>query len=149
MNASGKLKNISKSKTKLDRPFKKTVWQQAQNAVEDYQIVIQRGGDLGYIGTSIEMPTVLAEGKTPDKCLKATQEALIITASTMIECGKMPLQGSILAKRNIQVNVRLTPKEKLLLKSASSSRGFNGLSDFIRTSVFEHIRCLTSINLKK
>lgn len=40
-------------------------------------------------------------------------------------------------KRTLQVNVRLTVKEKCILSCASTTLGFTGLSDFIRSAALE------------
>jgi uncharacterized protein (DUF1778 family) len=42
--------------------------------------------------------------------------------------------------RTQQVNVRLTAEEKALLESRAHSRGFTGLSDFIRAVVIDAAR---------
>jgi uncharacterized protein (DUF1778 family) len=33
-----------------------------------------------------------------------------------------------------QINVRLTPEEKLLLEEMARSKGFRGISDFVRSA---------------
>ena len=42
--------------------------------------------------------------------------------------------------RAMQVNVRLTAEKKTLLEPATHNRGFNGLSDFIRSVAIEAIK---------
>jgi len=87
----------------------------------------------------VELPNVYADGKTPELCYKAVQEALLIAVATMLECGQRPPVPACAAKRSLQVNVRLTPEEKSLLSDASSLLGFSGLSDFIRNAALERI----------
>ncbi len=135
-----KSKITSKSKTKiLDRIFEEKVWKQAVKAVADYQIIIKKGGRYGYIGSSLEMPTVYAEDSTPAKCYAATQEALKVTAATMLECNSKPPPAFSPKKRSVQVNIRLNNEEKLQLTQASQKLGFKGLSDFIRNCALERI----------
>jgi hypothetical protein len=42
-------------------------------------------------------------------------------------------------KRPAQINVRLTPEEKLLLEETARQEGFKGLSDFIRHGPHTHV----------
>lgn len=145
MKSLGKSKNTSntsRTRTKskvLDKPFKDKDWEQARKTVSDYQIVIKKDDSQGYIGVSLEIPTVFAEGSTPSKCYDATQEALRVTVATMIECGTNPPHPFSPKKRTVQVNIRLNNEEKLQLAEASMSLGFKGLSDFIRNCALERI----------
>jgi hypothetical protein len=81
------------------------------------------------------MPTVFADGDTPDKCFQATQEALSVAVATMLEAGLTPPQAAGFMKRTTQVNVRPTHEEKSLITSAATRAGFKGLAGFIRTTV--------------
>lgn len=142
MKSADKSKNTSRRKSKskaIDRPFKDKDWEQARKIASDYQIVIKKGDPKGYIGVSLEIPTVFAEGSTPSKCYDATQEALRVTVATMIECGTNPPGPFSPKKRTVQVNIRLNNEEKLQLAEASMSLGFKGLSDFIRNCALERI----------
>jgi predicted RNase H-like HicB family nuclease len=138
-------KNISRSKTKfkgLSKPFKPTLLNKAQSVVSGYHLVIEENEELGYLGSSVEIPTVSVSAKTLAKCYAATQEALKITVATMFECGKTPPQAFSAKKRNVQINIRINGEEKLLLTSASKRLGFKGLSDFIRTIAIERIQTI-------
>jgi len=105
----------------------------------DYRIMLEKNDRLGFIGSSVELPTVFADAKTTDKCYKATQEALMVAVATMIECGQRPPQPSSANKRTEQVNVRLTSEEKILLTNAASSLGFKGISDFLRNAALNRV----------
>jgi len=136
------LKHSSKSKTKpkgLNRPFKESVLRKAKKIVADYRITLERNDRLGFIGSSVELPTVFADAKTPDKCYKATQEALMVAVATMIESDQRPPQPSSAKKRTVQVNIRLTSEEKLLLANTAMNLGFKGISDFIRNSALNRV----------
>ena len=136
------LKNSLKTKTKpkrLNQPFKESVLRKAKKIVTDYRITLERNDRLGFVGGSVELPMVFADAKTPDKCYKATQEALMVAVATMIECGQRPPQPSSAKKRTVQVNIRLTSEEKLLLANAAMSFGFKGISDFIRNSALNRV----------
>jgi predicted RNase H-like HicB family nuclease len=123
----------------LRRAFKASVLRKAKKIAADYRIVLERDERLGFIGSSVEIPTVFADAKTPEKCYKATQEALMVAVATMIECGQRPPQPASAGRRTEQVNVRLTAEEKLLFANAAMSLGFKGVSDFIRNTALNSV----------
>ena len=132
----------TKTKTKsmdLRRAFKTSVLRKAKKIAADYRIVLERDETLGFIGSSVELPTVFADAKTPEKCYKATQEALMVAVATMIECGQRPPQPASAGRRTEQVNVRLTAEEKLLFANAAMNLGFKGISDFIRNTALNNV----------
>lgn len=136
------LKNSSKSVAKskrLELPFKESVVRKAKKIVADYRIILERNNSLGFIGSSVELPTVFADAKTPEKCYKATEDALMAAVATMIECGQRPPLPSSAKRRTEQVNVRLTAEEKLLFSNAAVNHGFKGVSDFIRNSALDRV----------
>ena len=127
---SAKSKSSSKA---VDRPFDATVLKRARAIAEQYQIILQFE-DGEYYGRGLEMPYVMNDGKTPDACVRATREALTVAVATLLEAGDAPPAPASEGKRTEQVNVRLTPEEKLLLEEAARSRGFRGLGDFVRST---------------
>ena len=131
-----KRSNGSSAKRKaVDRPFDPAVLSHARSIVRDYRLVLEPDEELGYIGSAIEMPTVFTDAKTPDACVKATREALTVAVATLLELGKHPPSGR--HQRTQQVNVRLTPDERLALDEAASRLGFKGVSDFVRAAALE------------
>lgn len=131
-----KRKNMAKA---LKSPFDRSVLRKAKKMAADYRIVLERDERLGFIGSSVEIPTVFADAKTPEKCYKATQEALMVAVATMIECGQRPPQPASAGRRTEQVNVRLTAEEKLLFANAAMNLGFKGISDFIRNTALNRV----------
>jgi predicted RNase H-like HicB family nuclease len=135
-------KNSSKSGAKskaLNKPFKESIVHKAKKIVADYRIILERNERLGFIGSSVEIPTVFADAKTPEKCYRATQDALMVAVATMIECGQRPPQPASMGLRTEQVNVRLTAEEKLLFTNAAMNLGFKGISDFIRSTALNSV----------
>jgi len=135
-------KNSSKSGAKsknLKQPFKKSVVRKASKIVADYRIMLERNERLGFVGSSVELPTVFADAKTPEKCYRATEDALMVAVATMIECGQRPPQPASAGRRTEQVNVRLTSEEKLLFANAATNLGFKGISDFIRSTALNSV----------
>ncbi len=135
-------KNSSKSGTKskaLNKPFKESIVRKARKIVADYRIILERNERLGFIGSSVELPTVFADDKTPEKCYRAAEDALMVAVATMIECGQRPPQPASAGRRTEQVNVRLTAEEKLLFANAAMNLGFKGISDFIRNTALNNV----------
>jgi predicted RNase H-like HicB family nuclease len=89
-------------------PFRPPILQKAREIARDYKLTIEKSERLSYLGSSVEIPTVFADGNTPDKCYQATQEALSVAVAAMLEAGQTPPQPAAFMKRTTQVNVRLT-----------------------------------------
>ena len=114
---------------RLDRPFDKAVLQRAEYVARQYRIVLECDEQGGWIGSGVELPTVFGGGPSPDECVKDTRQALIAAVARMLELGQHPPEATA---RTLQVNIRLTPEEKLVLTSTAHRIGFQGLSDYIR-----------------
>ena len=122
---------MSNKSTKLNKPFSKEVLGIAKKVVDKYEIILTFS-DGEWYGKVLEMPMVFGDGKTPDKCVKNTKEALTATIGHLLERGDVIPVPTCEGKRNKQVNVRLTEEEKAILGAAASSQGFKGLGDFLR-----------------
>lgn len=131
---SAKSKNSSK---RIDRAFDAALLRRASSIAAQYQIVLQFE-DGEYYGRGLEMPYVMNDGKTPDRCVTATRDSLTVAVATLLEKGEVPPAPASGGKRSEQVNVRLTTEEKLTLENAARSRGFKGLGDFMRATVLAH-----------
>ncbi|MDM8006245.1 MAG: hypothetical protein QUV05_08885 [Phycisphaerae bacterium] len=115
-----------------DAPFDENLLEKARQIASGYQFVIRPSGTLGYVGRTLELPLVLADGRNPEDCLKATMFAVETAVATMLESGQPP---PVTASRRVeQINIRLTSEEKLLLEGESQRKGFRGLSDFVRAA---------------
>jgi predicted RNase H-like HicB family nuclease len=121
------------SSVSVDRPFDLSVLKRARQIVEGYQIILHFEDGL-YYGRGLELPTAMNHGKTPDECVKATREILATAVAYLIESGQTPPAPASENKRTEQINVRLTPEEKLTLEEAARSKGFRGVSDFVRSA---------------
>ncbi len=119
------------------KPFRPALLQEAHEIARGYKLTIEKSDRLGYVGSSVELPTIFADGGTPEKCYEATQEALSVAVATMLEAGQTPPQPAAFMKRTTQVNVRLTHEEKAMIAAAAAKAGFKGLADFIRTTVLD------------
>lgn len=139
---SARSKPYSAKKTGTRKPtdaFSPAMMRRARQIARQYKLTIEKSESLGYVGSSIEIPTVFADGDTPDKCYDATQEALSVAVGAMLEAGQTPPQPAAYMKRTTQVNVRLTQEEKSMIAAAAARSGFKGLADFIRTTILDRV----------
>jgi len=132
--------NSGAMKTSSSKESFESYLKKAHDIVLGYHIVLEDSHNLGFIGSSMEMPNVYADGKTADACVKAVREALQIAAATMLEMGKNPPVAFSTEKRDVQVNIRLNHEEKNMLLKAAKFLGFRGISDFIRNCALERVR---------
>ena len=134
------------TKTGIDRPFKPDIIKRARQLARQYRLILEPDSEVGFIGRSIELPSVFADGESADDCVAATREALEVAVATMLESGMSPPAPSTRGVRQAQVNIRMTAEEKLLLEDAARRGGFRGVSDYIRSSVLRRsTRALTSV----
>src|SRR5690348_13510525 len=89
----------------LDRPFDPGVLKRARDLAVLYRLILEPNQEVGFLGTSIEMPLVFGDGKTPDACVRETREALVSAIATMLENGEAPPAPSTEEQRTEQVNV--------------------------------------------
>jgi predicted RNase H-like HicB family nuclease len=131
----GKSKNSS---GKIDRPLDPALLDRAREIARHYRIVIRfEEGD--YYGESLELPGVMNDGKTPSECVENTIDILTTAIATMLERGQIPPLPASDERRDEQVNVRLSKLEKLTFEEAARSRGFRGLSDFMRAATMNSV----------
>jgi predicted RNase H-like HicB family nuclease len=120
-------------------PFALGIVAQAKRIVVQYDIVL-RHEDGQWCGHALEYPEAMGDGKTAEKAVASTREALMAGVCTMLEAGQTPPAPARNALRTEQVNVRLTAEEKSLLESRAKTKGFRGLSDFIRARALEMVK---------
>ena len=141
---SPKLKKSSKAKRKtikqLQLPVDPAILRRAKKLITEYRLILEEHERLGYVGSSVEMPSVFAQGETAEACIKETRRALAIAAATMLECGQKPPAPASTEKRDVQVNIRLTSEERLLMTETARRLGYKGISDFIRTLALERMK---------
>jgi predicted RNase H-like HicB family nuclease len=129
---SNKQRKSSKNQA-IDRPFDPKLLRQARTIADSYHIILHFE-DGEYYGRALEMPDVMNDGRTPDECVENTRDILTTVIAFHMEKGEsVPLPASE-NKRTEQINVRLTPEEKLLLEETARSKGFRGISDFVRSA---------------
>lgn len=124
----------------IDRPFDPALRRKAAALASQYRIVIEADPEVGFLGTSQELPGVFADGPSPAECFNQTLEALTATVATMLEAGQTPPAPLAQQARTTQLNVRLSRQERATLESAARRQGFRGVSDFVRNSALNQAR---------
>jgi predicted RNase H-like HicB family nuclease len=123
-----------------DRPFEAAIVRKARAIAAAYSIVIEPHEQRGYKGQVLEMPNLLAFGKTPESCFAETQYVATGAVALMLESGQSPPSSASESQRTMQINVRLTASERAALESAAKRRGFRGISDFVRSAALAQTR---------
>ncbi len=126
-------KSSSRSKA-IDRPFDAAILRKAKRVAASYRLVIEPEPDVGYFGRTAEMPYAMGDGETIEACIRETMDATIAAIATMLEQGQRPPTPASAAKRDRQVNIRMTADEKERLEEAARQAGFRSISDFLRTA---------------
>ncbi len=122
----------------IDRPFDPAVLARARRIAEQYRLII-RLEDGEYYGQALELPGAMNHGKTPDECMETTIDIVTSTVATMLERGDVPPLPASDERRDEQVNVRLSKLEKVTFEEAARSRGFRGVSDFMRSAAMSSV----------
>lgn len=125
----------------VDRPFDAQLLRRAATIAEKYAFLVQPHAGVGYLARGLEMPNVFADGPTVEDCVRSIREALTVATATLLEMDETPPPpSSNQEERREQINIRLTLEEKLRLEEAARSRGFRGISDFVRSSTLGELR---------
>ena len=126
-----------RSKLSLRRPFSRRVLARARRIVDGYCVTLRREAEVGWCGSSLELPTVFADGPSPQRCVAETTDALVATVATMLEKKLRPPASARADKRDQQVDLRVSTREKAVLEHAARQHGFRSVSDFIRNAALE------------
>ncbi len=124
----------------LNRAFSPDILRRAHELAADYRIILEADAELGFVGHVLEMPGVMADGRTPTECVAAVREAAGASVGVMLEQGQSPPRPAGERKRQAQLNFRVTDEEKLVLEEAANRRGFRGVSEFVRDAALHRAR---------
>jgi predicted RNase H-like HicB family nuclease len=137
--ATTKKRSGAAAKRRIDRPVNPANARQAKQMAAKYQVIIRFDEECGeYYGRGLELPGALGDGETPDECVSSTRDAMAAIVAFMIERGEKPPAPAGLRLRIIQLNVRVTPEEKLLFEEAARRNG-QGISDYIRSAALARL----------
>lgn len=118
----------------IDRPFKPELLKRARAIAARYQVLLWYE-DGEWYGHGLELPTTYADGKTPTACVSATRRAMTATVAFMLERGEAPPQPALALERkgrSQQLNIRVSPEERLRLDELARQNGFRGAADYLR-----------------
>jgi predicted RNase H-like HicB family nuclease len=128
-----------KSAKAIDRPIDAGVMAKAKAIAQEYQVILACEEGYWY-GRGLELPNIHGDGKTVGQCVENTREAFCGWVAYLIKEGQRPPSPAREGTRTMQVNVRLTAEEKVLLEATAKRKGFSGLSDFVRAAAMEVAR---------
>ena len=104
----------------------------AREIADSYRIILHHEDGL-YYGRGLELPDAMNHGRRPTSASRATRDILTTAVAYLLENGETPPAPASENKRTEQINIRLTPEEKLVLEETARSKGFRGISDFVRS----------------
>ncbi|USN99938.1 MAG: ribbon-helix-helix protein, CopG family [Phycisphaeraceae bacterium] len=120
------------NKPATDRPFTPAILRAARELAASYRLLIEPDAEVGYLGRTVELPYAMGDGETIEACVATTMEATVSVVATLLENGERPPTPASEARRDRQVNIRLTADEKERLDEAARAAGFRSVSDYIR-----------------
>lgn len=125
------------------RPFDTKLWKQAEDIAAHYSILVEPDRELGFFGTGVEMPGVMADGKSAEECITNLRNAMVLAVATLLELKKAPPSPASGGPRDAQVNVRVSAREKILLQMAATRFGFKGIGDYMRATAIARSTSMT------
>jgi len=132
--STGTRRKTAPKRAQLSSTFAPDIWHQATEIAARYRIVLAFEEGLGYVGRTAEMPYVTADDRDEQSCLFKTREATAAAIAALLTEGDKPPLPAADAKRDQQVNIRVSSEEKERLETAATQAGFRSVSDFIRTA---------------
>ena len=86
-----------------------------------------------FLARVLELPYAFANGDTPEEALTKLERVMQTIIGAILERGDLPPEPGA-ANRTEQVNIRLTPGEKMRFERAAQNAGFRSISDYIRAA---------------
>lgn len=118
---------------RLSRPLSREAMAEAERLADAYSILIERHDDGLFYGRGIEYPYLMGHGKTPAAAYKMARAGMVGAIASDIAAGDPPPPPAT-EKRTLQVNVRVSPLEKLRMEEIARRKGFRGVGDFLRNA---------------
>jgi len=122
---------------------KESISSKAKKIAKNYKITIEQNkesSNSGFIGSSVELPSISVKSTTVEKCYIDTKKALNVAILKILESNRKPQGRNRTDKRTKQVNIRFTLDEKALLNSFASNIGLkDNLSTLLRHIILEYV----------
>src|SRR5438105_207128 len=110
------------SRERIDKPFDRAILRRAKEISSQYGFVIRPEPEVGYFARGMELPNVMADGRTIEQCIAQIRQALLATTAYLLETGQAPPPPAEESRRREQINIRVTAEEKVLLEEAARSK---------------------------
>jgi predicted RNase H-like HicB family nuclease len=98
-----------------------------------YTVVLEPHEAEGFCGRTLELPNVRAYGRTQQRCIAELYKVQAIAVGSMLAHGQTPPPPAVEGKRDDQVNIKLTRREKAFFTEAARREGFRSVADFLRS----------------
>jgi hypothetical protein len=120
----------------IDTLLRSDFYEHAQKVASQYQLKLIPTENGRFVGSSVELPFVLSEG-CENEIIATTRGAIVSALVILLRKGR-ELPPPANSRRNVQVNVRLSSEERELLDTAARTRGYRGISDYLRSIAIEN-----------
>lgn len=100
-------------------------------------MLLEADPEVGYIGSTVELPLVMADGRTVQACVRAVIEATVAAVATLLEAGEHAPSPARESRRDVQLNVRLTAEERMRLEQHARQAGYSTIADFVRIAALQ------------
>src|SRR5438552_18739635 len=87
---SKKLTPARSNREKIDRPFDRAILRRAKEISSQYGFVVRPETEVGYFARGLELPNVMADGLTIERCIAQIRQALLVTTAYLLEIGQVP-----------------------------------------------------------
>lgn len=114
--------------------------QKARPIAAQYTAVLEPYERGEFRGRTLELPYVMGFGKTVDACVENLREATAVVIASMLKMGETPPTPATRNKREDQVNIKLTHREKAFCTAAAKREGFRSVADFMRSLAMRRLR---------
>lgn len=129
-------KNLTKTKTTTKAAIAS---RGAMEVAAQYSLLLTPHPEGGFSGNSVEMPLVFGRGATHASCAEDTQFAIALTIDHIREAGERPPAPASMNRRDVQVNVRVTPDERLRIGQFAKDAGYRSISDYMRRAALRGV----------
>ncbi len=112
----------------------------ARRMAAKYRLVLEPDASGGFKAHAIEMPRASGAGRTADKCVDNTRAAIVSAVVKMLVKGDAPPLPAGETRRVEQINIRVSPEDRILLEEAARQQGCRSVADYVRRVSIRTIR---------